>query len=327
MSVMEKANNGPSHATRCSLTTVILSTSHICLLFIIVVVVVLVEVVVEEVVLVVVGGLQSGVVRLMMLAAEESRLASLRRRAQQLTAVQRRIREGLNQSAAQKKLLQLITREEEAAARGDQPRASDFRSVLRFGDHICATLFAPQSWRPPPPLRSGEESSWSWQPPARLVGGFPPAPQPENMQKGRLGQCSITFSAQHTLSSRVSPPAEDIEISNNIEPMEVVEESEGKEKEEGDVDVSNEISLGNQGKGVKRPRSPTPPPRIKNEIVRIAEEGSSLVSKVEDNLRPDPHMSEPVDKKTGTASANKKSRAISINFGFESDSDEESDEN
>lgn len=186
----------------------------------------------------------------------ESRRTMYFQRAQQLLAAQRRIQQGMC-SPAHKELLSHLSRQDpRKICDNADARVCSIRDVLRLADHTSATLFAPQAWRPPPPLSSMEGAAaenWQWQPAGRLVGGFPPAPQPENMQKGRLGLYSEHFS--HSAGAASAAPCRTASTQSSF--------GDGNEEGVGitgsHADTSEKqpsSSAGQSRQKKKRPRSP-----------------------------------------------------------------------
>lgn len=195
--------------------------------------------------------------------------------------------------------------------------ACRWRDAVQLGDLLSDTLFAPPAWRPPPP-----SSNWQWQPPQRLMGGFPPAPQPENMQKGKLGEWSARFTLREANSTSQG--------SEKKEKMTVERKEEAKDHKTSEE--TRQVGADFRQAPLKRPRPSSPPPvssaatssAAKNirEPDQEKERRDSPVAEVE-KIVP---RSSPAEQRAAAGSSNKKARAISINFGFESDSDEDSDE-
>jgi len=269
----------------------------------------------------------------------------LLRRTKQLLAVQRLIRQALDEPPSRQEMQSRLSREAATYADGSNAssRACDFRSVLRLADNTSATLFAPQAWCPPPPIHSSssaEVSSWAWQPPGRLVGGFPPAPQPENMQKGRLGLLN-------TQTIQAIPSATPVNITHAPASTSTEQGSERMKTydhlppppptlEKATTAEEGLSNIRSPGRSQKRPRSPSSSSvetLSNNQLVGGQKQAHPPEQTSQPTQRPlpdtkPPSLQPPIVHQPQQPATNKKSRAVSINFGFETDSDDDdSDEN
>ena len=144
------------------------------------------------------------------------------------------------------------------------------QDLLLLGNNISLSLHAPRHWKPG----------------AVLIAGYPPAPQTENMRKGKLGNNKINVinSIQEEGSDLLNQLQEEIQLTAKVALM--------KRVTNNDIPISNNsnnnnnnnksnLEISNNSIDQKRVNSPPSPPEIPS----------------------------------------KRQRTININFGFESDSE------
>jgi hypothetical protein len=138
-------------------------------------------------------------------------------------------------------------------------RVIDYKDIIKFGDRITMTLHAPPQWTPG----------------TALLAGLPPAPQPDNMRKGKIGSAT-----RHFASSSDS--------------------SESKQSAQSMIQEEIQMATSQKESAAKKAKA-------KLMEAPVVVEKRQLPPTIEEEPK-------------------KRQRVLNINFGFESDSDEEEDD-
>ena len=125
--------------------------------------------------------------------------------------------------------------------------------LIQFADFVTDTFSAPEGWRPDKGMP--------------LHGSVPPAPMPDQMRRGKLGELEVAKNAQSTQIAPPTPQRQGQGVEGAVEALKQEEIVPVQQVEQ--VVVKSEDREPRADTNKKRPRESTPPPPLSLSLLPI----------------------------------------------------------